>query len=200
MSNVPVLYAFRRCPYVMRARFALQYAGITPEYHEVDLKNKPQAMLDLSPKGTVPVLRLPDGKVIDESFDVMRWALAQHDPEGWWNDAPEMMALFKENDTYFRLHSDHYKYPFREPTKTQEEHRDLTEVFLKQLAMRLENQAFLFGDQRRWIDVAIFPFVRRVAIVDRDWFASTPYKGLQAWLAEFEAHPYFEAIMLKQPA
>ena len=94
----PVLYSFRRCPYAIRARLALRYAGISYELKEVALRDKPAEMLALSPKGTVPVLHLHDGRVLDQSLDIMRWALVQHDPDGWLSSAPteSMQALIND--------------------------------------------------------------------------------------------------------
>ena len=117
---LPVLYSFRRCPYAIRARMAICYAGVPVELREILLKNKPPGMLAASPKGTVPVLVLPDGRVLDESCDVMRWALAIHDPDNWMDPAlsREASRLIAENDGSFKTHLDHYKYADRYPEQT----------------------------------------------------------------------------------
>ena len=129
MKTYPILYSFRRCPYAMRARLALAYTGIKVEIREVELKNKPQALRDISPKATVPVLHLPDGKVIDESLDIMHWALAQHDPAQWLADTKTAKTLITWNDGDFKYQLDRYKYADRHPQHPAEHYRSQGELF-----------------------------------------------------------------------
>jgi glutathione S-transferase len=196
-----ILYSFRRCPYAMRARFALYTSGVTVELREVALRDKPTSMLAASPKGSVPVLVLPDGCVIDESREIMQWALHQHDPDGWLgkNDSYVDLAtpLIIENDTAFKNHLDRYKYADRYPEHPQIYYRSEAEIFLQQLENRLRATHFLLGDAMSIADVAIFPFIRQFAEVDKDWFAQAPYSSLQRWLEIFLGSERFDAVMKK---
>lgn len=180
-AEAPVLYSFRRCPYAMRARLALAVSLTNYELREVQLSAKPQAMLEASPKGTVPVLVLPNAKVIDESLDIMRWALERNDPEGWLGGSDT--GLIALNDGPFKRHLDRYKYPDRfgaDPL----EHRQLAVDFLQVLEDRLERAGHLCGPGRTMTDAAIVPFVRQFAAVDSGWFASQPLEYLKIWLAK----------------
>ncbi|NNB42435.1 glutathione S-transferase [Pseudomonas chlororaphis] len=195
------LYSFRRCPYAMRARLALRYSGVPLEIVEVSLKAKPAEMLALSPKGTVPVLSV-DGRVIDESLDIMRWALAQHDPQDWLlkDDGPAQQrieALIAENDQVFKLHLNRYKYAERYPEQSMEHYRSQGELFLRQLDELLSQQDYLLADHPSLADMALAPFVRQFAHVDRQWFAQTPYRHLQRWLQRFLESELFVAVMAK---
>lgn len=143
----PILYTFRRCPYAIRARLAIGVSGVEVELREVDLRDKPQAMLDCSPKGTVPVLQLADGSVIDESLDIMRWALAINDPMGWCNETSEALALIAQNDSSFKQNLDRYKYADRHPEHSAEYYRGQAELFLLLLDTRLAEQKYLMGNQ-----------------------------------------------------
>jgi glutathione S-transferase len=198
-----VLYTFRRCPYAMRARLALYSAGITYELREVSLRNKPESMLKASPKGSVPVLVLPDSKVIDESWDIMLWALHQHDPDGWlgingdFTDAATPLII--ENDTVFKVNLDRYKYPDRYPQHTQTHYRKRGEVFLQDLEGRLRAMHYLLGDTLSIADAGIFPFVRQFAEVDKIWFELSPYVSLRRWLNDMSNSKRFEAVMKKYP-
>ena len=129
---LPILYSFRRCPYAIRARMALHYAGVQVELREILLRDKPASMLAASTKGTVPVLILPEGTVLDESYDVMRWALEQYDPDGWWSDSlgTKISELIQGNDGKFKIHLDHYKYFDRYPEQSMEYYRSQAETFL----------------------------------------------------------------------
>ena len=190
-----ILYSFRRCPYAMRARMALHVSGAVCEHREVRLRDKPEAMLAASPKGTVPVLVTADGPVIDESIDIMRWALDRHDPEHWLEgDDGELIAA---NDGPFKHHLDRYKYANRHDTDPLE-HRAAGVAILERLDRRLAAAAYLCGDRRTLTDIAIMPFVRQFAATDRDWFAAQPLPHLQTWLAGLRASPLFEAIMVKR--
>jgi glutathione S-transferase len=180
---------------------ALKYAGVALEHREVLLRDKPRAMLQASGKGTVPVLVLPDGRVIDESADVMRWALAQRDTHRWWRDSleHESRALLEENDLVFKIHLDLYKYADRHPRHPQTYYRATAETFLQQLETMLATRRYLLDDHLTFIDVAIFPFVRQFAFVDKPWFDQAPYPALQSWLQSFLDSDLFSGVMEKLP-
>ena len=201
-SDLPVLYSFRRCPYAMRARMAIWVSGQRVGLREVVLRDKPPSLLTYSPKGTVPVLVLPDGTVIDESLDVMRWALAQADPEDWLREPglhDEMAQWVADNDGGFKFHLDRYKYATRYEDVDAGEHRKEAEAFLARLEEKLGEQPWLYGDTPSFVDIAIGPFIRQFANADRPWFDSTPYVRLQAWLTRFLALPVFTDVMAKYP-
>ena len=199
-NSLAILYSFRRCPYAMRARMAIRAAGIKVEHIEVALKNKPQSLLDYSPKGTVPVVITPNGKVIDESRDIMLWALQQSDPNNWLlkDDQlkqQQMTRLIDKCDTEFKPLLDRYKYFDRHPEQTQEEYRHQAEVFLKILEDNLSKNIFLTDEVMRLADVAIFPFIRQFAGVDNSWFAQSPYKNSQRWLDACINTDLFKAVI-----
>jgi glutathione S-transferase len=200
---LPILYSFRRCPYAMRARAALIASGITVELREVELRDKPTAMLAASPKGSVPVLVLRDGKVIDESWDIMLWALRQHDPQTWSGkdgcNTQAALPLVIENDTTFKNNLDRYKYPERFPEQPQSAYRIAGEQFLQQLEQRLRTTPYLLGETFTLADAALLPFVRQFAEVDTGWFATAPYPALRAWLVKFTSSELFAKVMQKFP-
>ena len=192
-----VLYSFRRCPYAMRARMALRYSGVAVQIIEVSLKAKPAEMLALSPKGTVPVLSV-DGRVIDESLAIMRWALAQNDPEDWLlGDDEATRALIEENDQGFKHQLNRYKYAERYPEQPMEHYRAEGEIFLSRLEGLLAEREYLLAGHLSLADVALAPFVRQFAHVDREWFGRAPYPRLRAWLQRFLESPLFIAVMAK---
>lgn len=195
---LPILYSFRRCPYAIRARMAIAYASITLEMREVALANKPAAMLAISPKGTVPVLQLSD-RVIDESIEVMRWALSQSDPENWLavDSQQEQSTLIEENDNEFKGWLDKYKYWDRYPEQSQQDYRIKAENFLSTLELRLQQNSYLFGDNICIADIAIFPFIRQFAFVDKPWFDDADYPLVQRWLNQFLQSKLFEQVMEK---
>ncbi len=189
-----ILYSFRRCPYAMRARLALAVSGFAGELREVKLANKPAAMLEASPKGTVPVLVLADGQVIEESIEIMHHALAICDPDGWLErDDPDLIA---RNDGPFKHDLDRYKYPERHDSDALA-HRESGLRFLRDLDARLETHGQLCGAAMGLADAAIFPFVRQFANNDRGWFDALPLPHLQAWLAEHLASDLFATIMAR---
>lgn len=191
------LYSFRRCPYAMRARMALRYSGVVVEIVEVSLKAKPAAMLAISPKGTVPVLDA-NGQVIDESLEIMRWALAQHDPDDWLLGGDSRIAeLIEANDQGFKVHLNRYKYAERYPEQPMEVYRAEGALFLQRLDELLEGRDYLLSDHPCLADIALLPFVRQFAHVDREWFAQTPYVRLQVWLQRFLDSELFTSIMKK---
>lgn len=192
-----LLYSFRRCPYAMRARLALRYSGVPVRIIEVSLKAKPAEMLALSPKGTVPVLNV-DGQVIEESLEIMQWALAQNDPDNWLLQGdPAVFALIAENDQDFKYHLNRYKYAERYPEQPMEQYRAGGEVFLQKLETLLAERDYLMANHLTLADAALAPFVRQYAHVDRVWFADTPYKRLQTWLERFLDSGLFIAVMAK---
>ena len=198
----PILYSFRRCPYAMRARLAIQTAGIQVELREVVLKNKPAELLQVSPKATVPVLVLRGGQVINESRDIMLWALQQNDPQHWLGESAELLepsnALIDANDAEFKANLDGYKYADRYP-ESADYYRQQGEVFLQKLEERLGRHRYLLSDQVSLADMAIFPFIRQFAHVDKIWFDQTAYQGVQQWLSHFLASASFNNAMFKYP-
>ncbi len=198
IRQYPVLYSFRRCPYAMRARMALCQAGAQCEIVEVELKAKPAAMLALSPKGLVPVLQLPSGEVLDESLDIMHWALGQNDPARWLPTSWAIsQLLIDENDGGFKSNLDRYKYPQRYPAGNNLAARDKGLVFLSQLNTQLNGNAYLLGPQVSFVDIAIFPFVRQFANTDVDWFTDQALPAVQFWLQTLLDSDLFKTIMGK---
>ena len=198
MAALALLYSYRRCPYAMRARMALSYAGIAYQLHDISLKDKPAGLLAVSPKGTVPVLVLPDGGVLEQSLDIMHWALQQHDPSRWLDiDRDNSQALISENDGAFKQALDKYKYASRFPEQSAASYRSQAEVFLCKLEQALQERPFLSGAHLSLTDVAIFPFIRQFAAVDANWFAQAAYPKLQAWLQARLESSLFLGVMSK---
>ncbi|OEY67931.1 glutathione S-transferase [Marinobacter sp. X15-166B] len=199
------LYSFRRCPYAMRARLAFVFAGLRVELREVVLKNKPAQMLAISPKGTVPVLELVERDdthraVIEESREILEWALQQRDPHGLLStDLAVADALIDRNDNEFKHWLDRYKYADRHPEFPPLAYRQKGEVFLLELERLLASNRYLLGDSISIADIGIMPFVRQFAHVDREVFYRLPYPNLQQWLREWLEHPAFQQVMLKFP-
>jgi glutathione S-transferase len=193
VSALPVLYSFRRCPYAMRARMALWVAGVRVELREVKLAAKPPELIAASPKATVPVLVLADGTVIDESLGIMRWALAQDDPEQWL--AGDDAALIAVNDGAFKHHLDRAKYPGRYDEDGVTDHRAAALALLAPLEARLAEAPWLGGAACGLTDIALFPFIRQFAAIDPAWFAAQPLPRLQDWLERLCASDLFAAIM-----
>lgn len=210
MSALPVLYSFRRCPYAMRARLALAASGQTCELREVVLRNKPQSLLQASPKGTVPVLVLPPtadgapGLVLEQSLDIMLWALQRNDPGAWLapshGNHQDMLALIAECDGRFKQALDRCKYPNRYPDTNTEDERTTAAAWLHQLDARLAARSYLFGNHATLADMAIAPFVRQFAGIDADWWSAQPWPHLQAWLAQWQASALLASVMHKLPA
>ena len=203
--SLPLLYTYRRCPYAMRARMALLQAGHAFDAFEIVLRDKPAALLALSPKGTVPVLQLPDGQVLEESWDIMRWAWSGNDPDGWWRRAQtqDNLALLRCNDSEFKQHLDRYKYPERyaDAPQPREAHRSAAvSALLLPLEARLQQRPYLGGATPCATDLAIFPFVRQFAAVEPAWFAGLPLPALQAWLEQWLGSALFEACMRRPMA
>lgn len=179
---------------------ALRYADIKVEIREISLRQKPAHMLQVSPKGTVPVLVLADGAVIDQSLDIMRWALSLSDRDGWLlADSAQTAALIAENDGSFKHNLDRYKYAERFPEQSAEFYRAQGEIFLGRLESLLASNEFLLGMKTSLADIAIFPFVRQFAAVDADWFDNSSYQYLQNWLKCMVSSALFCAVMEKYP-
>ena len=199
ISSYPRLYSFRRCPYAMRARLGLLFAGRQVELREITLKNKPPQMLAISPKGTVPVLQLLDGTVIEESREIMTWALEQQDAQGLLaaQTLPQANALIDKNDNEFKYWLDRYKYADRHLDMSQAEYRQRGEVFLQMLEALLIKNSYLLGESITIADIGIMPFVRQFAHVNRKVFYDLPYPNLQRWLQDWLNHPLFLQAMTK---
>jgi UPF0176 protein len=197
-QDAPILYSFRRCPYAMRARLALLVSGVRCEMREITLAHKPSNMLEASPKGTVPVLVLKD-RVLDQSLDIMHWALGQNDPEGWSTAGQPMdeeaHGLVSQCDDTFKTHLDRYKYPNRFDLPNGLADREAGSVYLQQLHAKLSQSAFLMGPTWSWVDAAIAPFVRQFARTDRVWFDAQAWTALQNWLTQFEQSERFATVM-----
>lgn len=203
-TQTPILYSFRRCPYAMRARMAIASAGLTVQLREVVLKNKPPEMISTSPKATVPIIDDAEAGVLEESLDIMLWALAKSDPEHWLpsDDAARSVteSLITACDENFKPWLDKYKYADRHPEHTAEYYREQGELFIQQLIQRLKNHRYLIDDQPRLADIAIFPFVRQFAHVDRNWFDSSEYAAVQRWYRQLHESDTFLSVMQKYPA
>ncbi len=195
MSETPILYSFRRCPYAMRARLGLASAQIRVELREVVLRDKPAAFLTASPTGTVPCLQA-EGAVIDESFDIMRWALAQSDPEGWLTMPATGLDWIEEADGPFKRALDRTKYATRYPGEDPEAHRVVAHEFLARLDAQIDTWIF---DRPTLADFAILPFVRQFAFIDKARFDAQDWPALQGWLERFLASDRFTAVMDKYP-
>ena len=196
-SSLPVLYANDPCPYVHRARIALKYSGIGVEHREVELENKPPSLLEANPKGTVPVLVLSDGSVIDESWEIIQWAIKQNDPEDWFgesNAALEMAEeLTKKNDGEFGEPSMYYKFPSYYPDRDRLQDRSDCEPFLDELKTRLSKQSFMYGNEISVADIPVYPSVLGFAKMEPDWFADR-FPTLNKWLDRVSASPHIQGV------
>ncbi len=201
-SPLPILYSFRRCPYAMRARLAIANAVLSIELREVVLRNKPQQLLDVSPKGTVPVLLLPDSEIIEESLDIMYWALSQNDGNSWLKNGSteDIQQLIHWNDTEFKYYLDRYKYADRYPENAEQFYREKAEVFIAELENRLSQHSFLCNENCSLADIAIFPFIRQFSNVNHAWFLTSKYQKLNQWLVRHLESDLFSSIMVKYPA
>jgi glutathione S-transferase len=205
MGAAPILYSFRRCPYAIRARLALAAAGLRPqvdlELRELHLKAKPHELLEASAKGTVPVLTLPAGQVLDESLAIMRWALERADPAGWWaersgGDRAAIEALTAENDGPFKHHLDRYRYPDRHPGESSSDHHAAGIAILRTWSTRLESGGWLLSDRCSLADAALLPFVRQFRQTDPERFDAEPDLGaLHIWLARFLVSPELRTVI-----
>jgi len=199
---LPVFYSFRRCPYAMRARLALSVSGQVCELREVVLKAKPAELLAASPKASVPVLVLPNGQVIDQSMDIMRWALDHSDPEQWLpktSQARQVLAIIEDCEQTFKHHLDRYKYPGRYADPDPLAHRNAAAGWLSDLSQQLTGAGWLFGAKAGLADMAIAPFVRQFSQTDPVWFATQDWPDLRTWLNVIVTSPLFESVMHKYP-
>ena len=193
-----ILYSFRRCPYAIRARLALHQAGIIPELREVDLRCKPPELIAASAKATVPVLVRPDGPPIDESLELMRWALTQNDPHGLLELAAsdDSEQLLQQNDGPFKHHLDRYRYPHRFGGSDGDAHRRQALAILREWNQRLQPQGWLLGSAPSLVDLALLPFVRQFRHSDPAGFEAEPgLQPLQRWLDQFLSSPELAAVL-----
>ena len=196
-----IFWSFRRCPYAMRARLAVKSSGIEVHLREILLRDKPDEFLQASQKGTVPVLEVGDGQVIDESLDVMFWALSQSDPEGWLDiyhtDKAAVEQHLSSLDTDFKFHLDRYKYATRYDDVDEKIHRQEAVIFLESWNEKLTNQTALSGSTNGILDYATLPFVRQFRIADMEWFDAQDWPALHNWLQTFLNSERFASVMTK---
>lgn len=200
---LPILYSFRRCPYAMRARLALAHAGLACELREINLRNKPQALLEASPKGTVPVLVLQDGRVIEQSLEIMLHALQSKDPDGWLaptqGTLDDMLALIDRNDSFFKQALDRCKYPEHYTAEAVNQAQTDALTWLADLDAQLTESGYLFGMNPSLADMALRPFVRQFARIDEAQWAEQPWPHLQDWLQRWIDSALFAEIMETYP-
>ena len=192
----PILYSFRRCPYAMRARLAIASSGIQVELREIILRDKAPEFLETSPTATVPCLKVGE-RIVDESLQIMAWALGQNDPENLMQMLTEGYSLMSTCDGTFKQALDRYKYPNRYPEIDRIENRDAASSFIHELEQLLDGN--LFGPDPKLVDFAILPFIRQFAHVDLDWFSAQPWGKTKVWLQNFKDSARFAAIMDKYP-
>ncbi|WP_232775132.1 MULTISPECIES: glutathione S-transferase [unclassified Shewanella] len=201
---LPVLYSLRNCPYAMRARLAIYASGQQVQLRDLVLSNKPAEMLEVSPKGTVPVLVTSNGQVIEESLEVMLWAFEQSDPDDFLDKAnqnvlDEMLGIIAIFDNEFKGHLEHYRAAKRYHEPTLPEHREACESYLVQLEQRLCQQEYLMSDKPTIVDLALVPFIRQFARVERQWYLQSPYPKLRQWLNTYLQSRMFSKVMTKYP-
>jgi len=199
-SGTPILYSFRRCPYAIRARLAIKVSGVRVALREVVLRDKPAALLLASTKATVPVVQLPDGRVLEQSLEIMLWALEQHDPQGWLclQEYEQVLALIALNDGPFKQALDRYKYAPRHLERPMHARREeAVELMLAPLNARLVDRPFLLRDTPSLADMAIVPFIRQFAAVDPGWFDTAPFEPLRAWTKRIVSSELFDSVMSK---
>jgi glutathione S-transferase len=198
-GKLPILYSFRRCPYAMRARFSLAYSGLQYELREVDLKNKPQELLEVSPKGTVPVLLFSDGTIIEESMDIIHYALKYNDPDNWFcQNSAILDYIVNKNDNEFVPVLRKYKYHERYPNQSKEYYlKQAEDLFIVWLEETLSGSNYLVNNQISSADIALFPFVRQFVMADQIWFNNSKYNNIRRWLESFISHPLYNIIMKK---
>lgn len=199
--DTAILYSFRRCPYCMRAHMALKNAGIKVELREVKLSGIPEQALALSEHATVPVLTLTDGSAMDESWDIVKWALAQNDPDHWLGENNEFLLdaeiLIETNDYSFKADLDHYKYADRHPEHSEEYYRIKCEEFIEELEDMLTENTYLLSSQISLADIGVFPFVRQFSLVDKEWFDQAPYPYVRLWLSNITDSDLFQHVFQK---
>lgn len=202
MPGTPVLYSFRRCPYCIRAHMALKNTGLKIELREVKLGDFPEQALKVSPKATVPILVLPDNTIIDESWDIVKWALIQNDPDNWLGEnsrfLPGAEMLVETNDFSFKNDLDHYKYSDRYPEHSQLYYRQSCEIFIEELEGMLRVNNFLLDEQLSLADISVFPFIRQFSLVDKNWFDKSHYEKVKKWLDDLVGSDIFQSAFQKQ--
>ncbi len=205
MTDNAILYSFRRCPYAMRARLALTISEMSYEHREVSLRNKPEAMLEASPKGTVPVYVMPSGEVIDESLAIMRYALSKNDPQNWLFDTTDRTSEFvRLMDEDFKPHLDQYKYASRYDDDAKRgdvnlDHRAAAVALLQKWEAALSESDYLLRDTPSFADIATFPFIRQFAATEKEWWATKPLPKVADWLDSCLKSDLFKRIMKKRP-
>ena len=209
--NNNILYSFRRCPYAIRARWALINTNERVILREVDLKNKPSSLIKVSPKATVPVLKTSTGEVIDESLDIMTWTIKKSNRlELLGNNnkkhLEEILSLIKTNDLVFKYHLDRFKYAYRFKENDLDKHREAGMEILVSLNKRLEllskkgNSLFLVKSKESLADWAIWPFVRQFRLADKLRFdENIKIKYIKMWLNYFLSSKKYERVMNKFP-
>jgi glutathione S-transferase len=199
-KSLPLLFSYRRCPYAMRARMVLIYANIDFELIEISLKSKPPEMLNFSPKGTVPVL-IVDEKIIDESMDIIEWALNKSPNLEINTQTPNekhtALEIINENDTNFKKALDKYKYSIQYPEKNIDQLFKETTSFLDYLEAKLSRTDFLVNDHLTFVDIAVFPFVRQLVNVNKERFLKLNLKGVEKWLNVLINSDLFKNSMIK---
>ena len=202
--TVPILYSLRQCPYAMRSRLGILHAHQTVVLRDIDMKNKPEEMLLISPKGTVPVLQLSDGNIIDESIDVMVWALTQSDPNNllYSHDKqklPRMLELIHRSDHEFVHALQKYRAASRYHDSNEEECRDDCCEWLMEIERALTKHAYIMGETPSLVDYAILPFIRQFSRVDKKWYGQSPLPYLRSWLVNHYNDPTFSKAMFTHP-
>jgi glutathione S-transferase len=199
--NLPVLYSFRRCPYAIRARMVLLQCGLQAEVREILLSAKPAAMIEASAKATVPVLCMTDGTVLDQSLDIIQWALYKSDdPAGLFTTERErQLGLVERNDNEFKYWLDRYKYHVRFPEEAPEHYRQQGMNFIAAVDARLTESSYLFGECPQIADIAVMPFVRQFRGVDQPWFDDNAGDAIRRWLCHWLESDSFAAAMTKYP-
>jgi len=204
MEKLPILYSLRNCPYAMRARMAIFKSSQMVLLRDLVLSNKPVEMMQASPKGTVPVLVLTNGTVIEESLDVMLWALYESDPRDLLHSfdessLSEMLKLINEFDSEFKACLEQYKCAKRYQEDNIEECRVACQHYLHRLEQRLSKHAFLISDNESLADIALIPFIRQFARVERQWYLQSPYPKVRLWLNKYLQSVMFSKVMTKHP-
>ncbi len=202
--TTPILYSLRQCPYAMRARLGILHAQQVVELRDIDMNNKPQEMLSISPKGTVPVLELNKGSIIDESIEIMVWALTQSDPSNLLysydqNQLPMMLELIENNDITFVGALQKYRAASRYHDDNETECRDMCCEWLREIEQRLSQHAYIMGKTPSLVDYAILPFIRQFSRVDKKWYAQAPFPYLRGWLVNHYNDPTFSKAMVGYP-
>ncbi|WOH39076.1 glutathione S-transferase [Thalassotalea fonticola] len=200
--TLPVLYSLRNCPYAMRARLAIYKSKQPIELRDVVLTNKPKAMISASAKGTVPILVLTSEHVIDESLDVMLWALNESDPDDLLhgeNSLTDILNLIHQFDDEFKTCLEQYKCAKRYHESNLSECRQACEVYLKDLELRLTDHDYIIDEKESLADIALLPFIRQFAKIERQWYLQSPYPNVKRWLNRYLQSAMFTKVMAKYP-